>query len=171
MTDNPMTPDRARTDALQPGDKVWHPYDWTLITISCAPKELEVNLGFHTPGSTEWESGMRVTATDDKGETAYVDAAQSYLWHREAQAATAPLTPDEELSHEELPEQDHATYTAAQAVAAIVSAGKESERLHQRQLAAESAPSGVARINATAAADAEATHWKRLGITPPGETQ
>lgn len=39
------------------------------------------------------------------------------------------------LPQEELLDQDRATYTAAQVVASIVAAGKESERLHQRQLA------------------------------------
>ena len=46
--------------------------------------------------------------------------------------ADTPMNPD---SEEELSEQDQPVYTAAQVVASIVSAGKESERLHQRQLA------------------------------------
>lgn len=79
---------RVKTAELQPGDRLWHPYDMAQFTVSSVPEKLKVDLRFHTPGSTAGsESGMRVTGTDDSGELVYVDAAQSYLWTRGDAAA------------------------------------------------------------------------------------
>lgn len=111
MTDTPMTPDRVRTDALQPGDRVWHPYDMVRFTVDVTPERLDdlgSPLDFHNRATDEFERGMRVTGTDDKGETVLVDTAPSYLWHRDAEQltvpkgatpaaeVTTPLTPDRE---------------------------------------------------------------------------
>ncbi|WP_406419981.1 hypothetical protein [Streptomyces sp. NBC_00842] len=78
---------RVRTDGLQPGDRVWHPYDMTLFTVSAVPEELVQHLGFHNRETDGWESGMRVTGADDRGNAVHVDTAPSYMWHR-ADAAT-----------------------------------------------------------------------------------
>ncbi|MFI8817480.1 MULTISPECIES: zinc finger domain-containing protein [unclassified Streptomyces] len=73
---------RVRTDALLPGDRVWHPYDMAAFTVSVAPEALDVHLGFHNKATGKSESGMRVTGVDDAGWTVHVDAAQSHLWRR-----------------------------------------------------------------------------------------
>lgn len=73
---------RVRTDELVPGDRVRHPYEMECFTVSASPETLVPHLGFHNRTTDERESGMRVTGTDDNGETVYVDAAQSYLWTR-----------------------------------------------------------------------------------------
>ncbi|MFD9764763.1 hypothetical protein ACFWXI_14675 [[Kitasatospora] papulosa] len=88
----PMTPDSVRTDALQPGDQLRHPHDWTLFTVSVAAEwldDLGSPLDFHNRETDEFERGMRVTGTDASGETVHVDTAPSYLWHREGQQKTA----------------------------------------------------------------------------------
>ncbi|MCX5431917.1 hypothetical protein OHU11_30155 [Streptomyces sp. NBC_00257] len=101
----PITPDRVRTDALQPGDRVWHPYDMARFTVSAAPEELDQPLTFHNRATDETECGMRVTGTDDRGDAVHVDTAPSYLWHRDVEQPTAPaeeppgdtsLTPERE---------------------------------------------------------------------------
>ncbi|MFJ8761047.1 hypothetical protein [Streptomyces cyaneofuscatus] len=71
-----------RTDALRPGDRVWHPYDMAAFTVSAAPEALDVHLGFHNRTTGKSESGMRVTGVDDAGWAVYVDAAQSHMWRR-----------------------------------------------------------------------------------------
>ncbi|MFJ1695743.1 hypothetical protein ACIOHC_11415 [Streptomyces sp. NPDC088252] len=101
----PMMPDRVRTDALQPGDRVWHPYDMVRFTVGGAPEELDQPLTFHNRATDETECGMRVTGTDDRGDAIHVDTAPSYLWHRDVEQPTAPaeepsgdtsLTPERE---------------------------------------------------------------------------
>lgn len=92
------TPDQVRTEALQPGDQIRHPREWTLFTVSAVPEKLKVDLRFHNRKTDESESGMRVTGVDGVGEVVYVDAAQSFLWHREArQPISRPVsaTPDD----------------------------------------------------------------------------
>ncbi|MDV9194352.1 hypothetical protein [Streptomyces sp. Wh19] len=83
----PMTPDRVRTDALQPGDRVWHPYDMVRFTVDAAPELLAPSqrLTFHNRSTDEMEPGMRVTGADDRGDIVHVDVAPSYLWHRDAE--------------------------------------------------------------------------------------
>ena len=79
---------RVRTEDLVPGDRVWHPYDMAVFTVSSIPEKLKIDLRFHTPNSAAAsESGMRVTGTDDSGEPVHVDAAQSYFWTRDGAAA------------------------------------------------------------------------------------
>ncbi|MEV5862329.1 hypothetical protein AB0L83_21770 [Streptomyces sp. NPDC052071] len=91
-TPAPMTPDSVRTDALQPGDQIRHPHDWTLFTVGAAAERLDdlgSPLDFRNREADEFERGMRVTGTDASGETVHVDTAPSYLWHREGQQKTA----------------------------------------------------------------------------------
>jgi len=91
-TPAPMTPDSVRTDALQPGDQIRHPHDWTLFTVGAAAERLDdlgSPLDFRNRETDEFERGMRVTGTDASGETVHVDTAPSYLWHREGQQKTA----------------------------------------------------------------------------------
>ncbi|WP_097934719.1 MULTISPECIES: hypothetical protein [unclassified Streptomyces] len=77
-----------RTDELTVGDKVRHPHDWTLITVSSVETLDSVGspLDFHNRKTDEMERGLRVTGTDADGETVHVDCAPSYLWHRETLA-------------------------------------------------------------------------------------
>ncbi|MGW3164781.1 hypothetical protein ACWC9Q_18295 [Streptomyces sp. NPDC001142] len=86
----PMTPDRVRTDALQVGDRLWHPYDMVRFTVGAAPAPLDQPLTFHNRATDEMEPGMRVTGTDDRGDIVRVDVAPSYLWHRDVERPTAP---------------------------------------------------------------------------------
>ncbi|WP_424863075.1 hypothetical protein [Streptomyces sp. MMS24-I29] len=86
----PMTPDRVRTDALQVGDRLWHPYDMVRFTVGAAPAPLDQPLTFHNRATDEMEPGMRVTGTDDRGDIVRVDVAPSYLWHRDVEQPTAP---------------------------------------------------------------------------------
>jgi len=79
---------RVRTDELVPGDRVWHPYDMACFTVAEVASEGSTSrLRFHNRVTDEHESGMRVTGTDDNGETVHVDCAPSYLWHREDAAS------------------------------------------------------------------------------------
>jgi hypothetical protein len=81
---------RVRTEDLVPGDRIWHPYDMACFTVTRAASEGSApGLQFHNRVTDEYESGMRVTGTGDRGETVHVDCAPSYLWHRED--ATAEL--------------------------------------------------------------------------------
>lgn len=91
---NAGTPDLVRTDELQPGDRVRHPHDWSLITVSAAPETFSPPLQFHNRATDQFESGLRVTATDASGVVGYVDVAPSYLWYREAPQPTAPVVSD-----------------------------------------------------------------------------
>lgn len=75
---------RVRTDELGPGDRVWHPYDMSVFTVTrVAPEGSAPGLLFHNRATDENESGLRVTGTDDSGEAVHVDCAPSYLWTRE----------------------------------------------------------------------------------------
>ncbi|MFE5958904.1 hypothetical protein [Streptomyces rubiginosohelvolus] len=114
MSDN--LPQRIRTDELQPGDRLWHPYDMVRFTVDTVPAPLPPSsrLTFHNRQTDEMEPGMRVTGIDDRGDVVHVDAAPSCLWHRaERQPASehqatpcpvsgrtpmtdAPMTPDRE---------------------------------------------------------------------------
>ncbi|MFF0277516.1 hypothetical protein [Streptomyces sp. NPDC004330] len=81
---------RVRTDELAPGDRVWHPYEMACFTVTrVAPDGSASGLRFHNRATDSNEFGLRVTGTDDSGETAHVDCAPSYLWTRED--ATAEL--------------------------------------------------------------------------------
>ncbi|MEU8760705.1 hypothetical protein [Streptomyces sp. NPDC048659] len=81
---------RVRTDELVPGDRVRHPHDMTCFAVTrVAPDGSASGLLFHNRATDENESGLRVTGTDDSGETVHVDCAPSYLWHMED--ATAEL--------------------------------------------------------------------------------
>ncbi|WP_097930871.1 MULTISPECIES: hypothetical protein [unclassified Streptomyces] len=108
MANTPMTPERVRTDALQPDDQIRHPHDWTLITVSLVETLDSVGspLDFHNRKTDEMERGLRVTGTDADGETVHVDCAPSYLWHREGRQATTPMAPDQptpvELTEQQL---------------------------------------------------------------------
>jgi hypothetical protein len=64
-----------RTDELRPGDRVWHPFDIVCFTVAHEPKP---ETGIHFQG----EPGLRVTGTDDRGETVHIDVAPGYKWHR-----------------------------------------------------------------------------------------
>ena len=80
----PTQSPRVRTDELVPGDRVWHPYDMACFTVAEVASEGSTSrLRFHNRVTDENESGMRVTGTDDNGETVHVDTAPSYLWTRE----------------------------------------------------------------------------------------
>lgn len=48
---------------------------------------------------------------------------------------------------------------------------REREEQWKREDAAKGGARGRARLDATAAAQAEATHWRRLGMTPPADSQ
>jgi hypothetical protein len=65
----------VRTDELRPGDRVWHPFDAVCcFTVAHEPKPA----GLHFEG----EPGLRVTGTDDRGDTVHIDVAPGYRWHR-----------------------------------------------------------------------------------------
>lgn len=74
---------RVRTDELVPGDRVWHPYDIVRFTVDMPAETLSPGLQFHNRTTDQFESGMRVTGTDDRGDAVLVDAAPSYLWFRD----------------------------------------------------------------------------------------
>lgn len=75
----------VRTDELRPGDRVWHPFDIACFTVAHKPEPVALDF--------EGERGLRVTGTDDRGETVHVDVAPAYKWHR-APKATTPTTHD-----------------------------------------------------------------------------
>jgi hypothetical protein len=73
----------VRTDELRPGDRVWHPFDIVCFTVAHKPEPVALDF--------EGERGLRVTGTDDRGETVHIDVAPGYRWHRRPQT-TAPTT-------------------------------------------------------------------------------
>lgn len=75
----------VRTDELRPGDRVWHPFDIACFTVAHKPEPVALDF--------EGERGLRVTGTDDRGETVHVDVSPAYKWHR-GPKVTAPTTHD-----------------------------------------------------------------------------